>query len=115
VTIACLGMLGMATYAAERRKKEVGIRKVLGANDLNVVFLLSKAFLKILLISIVIGTPLSFFLNNLWLQNFPNRVGFGFGTISLGTGILLILGLIMIGSQTISASKGKPVNSLKNE
>ncbi|NOS92425.1 MAG: FtsX-like permease family protein [Cyclobacteriaceae bacterium] len=115
ITIACLGLLGMATYTTERRSKEIGIRKVMGAGDLSVALLLSKGFLKMLLVSICIGAPFSYFINNLWLQHFPNRVEFGFGTVLLGIFVLLGLGLVTIGSQTFRASKRNPVESLKSE
>jgi putative ABC transport system permease protein len=115
ITIACLGLLGMATYSTERRMKEVGIRKVLGAKNFGISLLLSKEFLKILLIAILIAAPLSYILNNLWLRKFPNRVEFGFGTVILGTLILLLLGLITIASQTINASLRKPVDSLRRD
>jgi putative ABC transport system permease protein len=113
IMIACLGMLGMATYTAERKRKEVGIRKVLGADQLSVALLLSKGFLTILLLSILIGAPLSYMANNIWLQNFPNRVDFGLGTLLLGSVILLVLGLITISSQTIRISRSNPVKSLR--
>ena len=115
ITIACLGLLGMATYSAERRIKEVGIRKVMGAADSSIALLLSKEFLKMLAISICIAAPLSYFVNNFWLQMFPNRVEFGIGTVFLGVLILMVLGLITIGSQTIRASKRNPVDALKTE
>lgn len=115
VTIACLGLLGMAMYNTERRRKEIGIRKVLGAAEATIVLLLSKDFLKILLISIFIAAPLSYFANNAWLQNFPNRVEFGFGTVFLGSVILLLLGLFTIGSQTLKAAGSNPVDSLRME
>ena len=115
VTIACLGMLGMASYTTERRTKEVGIRKTLGAENLEIVLLLSKGFLRILGIAVLIAAPLSFILNNLWLRKFPNRVDFGLGTILFGSGILLVLGLITIGSQTIRAARRNPVRALKME
>jgi putative ABC transport system permease protein len=113
VTIACLGMLGMATYTAERRTKEVGIRKTLGARNASIVVLLSRDFIRVLILSIIIAAPLSFILNNLWLRKFPNRVEFGFGTVAAGAMILLALGLLTIGSQTIRASRRNPVDSLK--
>jgi putative ABC transport system permease protein len=115
VCIACLGMLGMATYAAERRRKEVGIRKVLGAGDWRNALLLSREFIHILLIAIAIAAPLSYLLNTLWLRKFPNRVEFGWETVLLGTGIVLFLGLLTIGSQTIRASRLNPVESLHSE
>jgi putative ABC transport system permease protein len=115
IVIACLGLLGMVIYTAERKTKEVGIRKILGAEDLSIVLLLSKGFFKMLLVSVFIGAPLSYFMNNLWLQKLPNRIEFGFGTVFLGTLIMLVLGLLTIGSQMISVSKGSPIDSLKND
>lgn len=115
IIIACLGLLGMTTYIAERRTKEISIRKVMGAADLSIVYLLSIPFLKMLFLSICISAPLCYFVNNLWLQLLPNRVEFGFGTVFLSIVILLTLGLITIGSQTIRASKRNPVDALKTE
>ena len=115
IVIACLGMLGMATYLTERRTKEIGIRKVLGATELKVTLLLSRGFLATLTVSVAIGAPLSYFLNNLWLQNFPNRVDFSWDTVLLGSLVLLMLGLITIGSQTWRAAQRNPVDSLRNE
>jgi putative ABC transport system permease protein len=115
VVIACLGLLGMATYMAERRKKEVGIRKVLGAANWGITVLLSKSFLKVLGLSILIGAPMSFFLNNLWLEHLPNRVEFGFGTVLIAVSMLILLGLFTIGSQTIGAAKMNPADTLKEE
>ena len=113
ILIACLGLLGMVTYTAERRTKEVGIRKVMGCEDKTIAWLLSKEFLKMLVIAIGIGVPFSYFINNFWLQYFPNRVEFGIGTMLLGTVALLILGLFTIGSQTLRAARRNPVDSLK--
>lgn len=115
IVIACLGMLGMATLTAERKKKEVGIRKVLGAETLGIALLLSREFLAMLVISVCIGSPMSYFINNLWLQKLPNRIDFGFGTVFLGSLILLVLGAITIGSQTLRASRRNPVETLKME
>ncbi|MFK7953315.1 MAG: FtsX-like permease family protein [Ekhidna sp.] len=115
ILIACLGMLGMATYTTERRTKEVGIRKVLGAAEMKIVIILSKNFLKLLGISILIAAPLSYFANSFWLDNLPNRVDFGFGTVVIGSLLMLGLGLLTIGSQTIRAARQNPVESLKDE
>lgn len=115
IFIACLGLLGMTTYAAERKTKEVGIRKFLGADNFSITFLLSKSFLQMLVISIILGAPLSYFVNNLWLENFPNRVEFGVGTVALGSLVLLLLGILTIASQTIRVSKAKVVDTLKAE
>ncbi|HMJ70636.1 MAG TPA: ABC transporter permease [Cyclobacteriaceae bacterium] len=115
IVIACLGLLGMAMYMTERRKKEVGIRKVLGAADWGIIVLLSKSFLKVLGISVLIGAPMSYFLNNLWLELLPNRVEFGMGTIVAATLMWLLLGLTTVGSQTVRATRAKPVETLKEE
>ncbi|MEQ9376088.1 MAG: FtsX-like permease family protein [Imperialibacter sp.] len=115
IMIACLGLLGMATYSAERRTKEVGIRKVMGAPELTIAFLLSKELFWMLIISVSISAPLSYFLNNLWLQYLPNRVEFGFGTVFIGSSVLLVMGLLTIGSQTFRASKRNPVDALRME
>jgi len=115
IVIACLGLLGMATYSVERRIKEVGIRKVFGAADSQITFILSRGFIKLLLIAILISAPMTYFINNLWLQNFPNRVDFGVGLVLLGSLILLSLGLVTIGIQTLRASRTNPVDTLRNE
>ena len=115
ISIACLGMLGMATYTVERRIKEIGIRKVFGAGDAKIALLLSKGFIKLLLISIIISTPLTYFLNNLWLENFANRVDFGIGMVLFGSLLLLVLGLLTIGTQTLRASRTNPVETLRSE
>ena len=115
VSIACLGLLGMAVFTAESRIKEVGIRKVLGANVLQLVLLLSKGFLQLLLIAVFIAIPIAYFGNNLWMQNFANRIELGAGIFISGVTIMLILGLVIIVSQTFRAAMSNPVESLKDE
>ncbi|MEB2782810.1 ABC transporter permease [Algoriphagus sp. C2-6-M1] len=113
IFIACLGLLGMTIYTAERRTKEVGIRKFLGAGNFNIALLLSKGFLQMLVIAILLGAPLSYFINKLWLENFPNRVEFGVGTVVLGSSVLLLFGILTISSQTLRVSKAKVIDTLK--
>ncbi|HLF35150.1 MAG TPA: ABC transporter permease [Cyclobacteriaceae bacterium] len=115
ITIACLGLLGMANYTVERRSREVAIRKVLGALDLSIAMLLSREFIKILVIAVFLGAPLSYFVNNFWLQKFPNRVEFGIGKVLAGTLIIILLGLLTIVTQTLRASRQNPVENLKSE
>ncbi|MBT28341.1 MAG: hypothetical protein CMO01_01680 [Thalassobius sp.] len=115
ITIACLGLLGMAIYTTERRTKEVGIRKVLGANELNLTLLLSKEFLIILGIAVLISAPLSYFLNNLWLQFLVYKAPFGFTTVLTGVLVLLVLGLVTIAPQTFRISRQNPTDSLRSE
>jgi putative ABC transport system permease protein len=115
IMISCLGLLGMATYTVESRTKEISIRKVLGSSDQALIMLLSKGFLKILIISIAIGVPAAWFLNNLWLELIAYHTELGLSTALLGITVLLILGIITIGSQTLRAAFTNPVDNLKNE
>ncbi|MEL7147274.1 MAG: FtsX-like permease family protein, partial [Bacteroidota bacterium] len=113
--ISCMGLLGMAMYSTERKAKEVGIRKVLGANLFQLMKLLGRSYLIILLIACIIAAPLSYLINIQWLESFPNRVDFGVGTIVSGIMILLFLGFMTIASQLISVSRKNPVESLRYE
>jgi putative ABC transport system permease protein len=107
-------MLGMAMYTAERKRKEVGIRKVLGADWRSITLLLSKEFILVLSIAITVGAPLSYFANNLWLHTFRNRAPFTFDIVVDAVLILVALGLLVIASQSIRASRANPVESLKD-
>jgi putative ABC transport system permease protein len=115
IMISCLGLLGMATYSIETRMKEISIRKVLGSSDKGLIYLLSKGFLMLLAIAVLIGVPAAWFGNNLWLQMMPYHTQIGIGTIALGIVILLGLGGLTIGSQTLRAAFTNPVDNLKNE
>jgi putative ABC transport system permease protein len=115
ITIACLGLLGMAIYTTERRTKEIGIRKVLGATELSLNLMLSKEFLMMLGLAIVIAAPLAFLFNNYWLNFMVVRDELNFGTILFGSFILLLLGLLTIIPQTFKIAKSNPVKSLRTE
>lgn len=115
IVISCLGLLGMAVYQTERRIKEIGVRKVLGGSTAHLTYLLSSSFIKMLFIAVLIGTPISYFINNLWLQNLPNRVDLDFGTLFIGALGLLLLGLLSISFQVVKVSHQNPVESLRDE
>jgi len=115
IAISCLGLLGMATYAIEIRQKEISIRKVLGSNNGQLVALLSKGFIWLLVIAIFIAVPAAWFINNLWLEHIAYRTTLGIGVIGGGIGIVFLLGVVTIGSQTLKAASANPVDSLKNE
>ena len=115
VSIACLGLLGMAVFTAESRIKEIGIRKVLGASVMQLIFLLSKGFLQLLVLAVFIAIPIAYFGNNLWMQNLANRTELGAGVFISGVAIMLILGLVIIVSQTFRVATSNPVESLKDE
>lgn len=115
VVIASLGLLGIVIYTAERRSKEVGIRKILGAEQKNLIFILSKEFLILLVISILIATPIAYLFNNFWLDFLVVRTPFGLGTIFNGIALLLIIGIITIGSQTVKTALTNPVEALRKD
>lgn len=115
IIISCLGLLGMATYTTETRIKEISIRKVLGADSKTLILLLSKGFIKILLLAIVLAVPAAYFINNLWLQQIAYHTSFSVGVVVLGVLILLAFGILTIGSQTFRATFVNPVDNLKGE
>lgn len=115
ILLSCLGLLGMATYATETRIKEISIRKVLGGSNSSLVYLLSKGFVAILLISIALAVPAAYFLNNLWLEQMAYHVSVDLVTIALGIAALIFFGVLTIGSQTWRAVFVNPVDNLKSE
>lgn len=115
ITISCLGLLGMATYATETRIKEISIRKVLGSSNASLIYLLSKGFVSMLLIAIVLAVPAAYFINNLWLEQLAYHVSVDVITIVLGIVILIIFGIVTIGSQAWRATFVNPVENLKSE
>ncbi|HEY9047333.1 MAG TPA: ABC transporter permease [Ohtaekwangia sp.] len=115
IIISCLGLLGMATYTTETRLKEISIRKILGSSDRALVVLLSKGFFILLIIAIVLAVPTAWFINNLWLEQVAYRTEFGLSVVGLAVVILILLGTLTIGSQTIRAALANPVDNLKND
>jgi len=115
IIIACLGLLGMVIYTAERRRKEIGIRRVLGAPDHKIALLLSAEFLVILGIAVAIGTPISYSINALWLLKLPNHVSFSWQTVSVALLFLLVPALVTIATQTLRAMASNPANVLRSE
>ena len=115
IVIASMGLLGMVTYHVESRIKEIGIRKVMGATVNQVGLQISKGFLMLLLAAILIATPLAYFINNLWLQNFAIRVNFNIQILGSSILLMMLLGLLAIGSQTIKAALTNPAITLRDE
>jgi len=115
ILIACLGLFGLSTFIAEQRTKEIGIRKVLGANVKGIVQLLSKDFIKLVLIAFVIAAPLSWYFMHSWLQDFAYRVEINWWIFAIaGIGALLIA-LMTVSFQAIKAALDNPVKSLRTE
>ncbi len=105
----------MATYTTETRIKEISIRKVLGSSDSSLVILLSKGFIKILCVAILIAVPAAYFLNNLWLEQIAYHTTFDITVTITGVLMLIVFGVITIGSQTMRATYVNPVENLKSE
>lgn len=115
ILISCIGLLGMTVFAAERRRKEIGIRKVMGASVRSIVIMLSKDFVKLVLVAVVIAFPLAWWMMNEWLKDFAYR-------ISIGTDVFLIAGLpvilitlLTVSSQAIKVAIANPIKSLRTE
>jgi putative ABC transport system permease protein len=115
IIIACLGLFGLAAYAAEQRTKEIGIRKVLGANVTVIVSMLSKDFIKLVIIAILIASPLAWYLMHLWLQDFAYRVTIQWWVLVGAACTALLIAFITISFQSIKAALANPVNSLRSE
>ena len=115
IAISCLGLFGLATFAAERRTKEIGIRKVLGASVASVVGLLSKDFLKLVVVAILIATPLAYWAAGKWLQDFAYRVDLGAGVFVLAGAMAVLIAFATVASQAWRAARANPVHALRSE
>ncbi|MGZ3944723.1 MAG: ABC transporter permease [Mucilaginibacter sp.] len=115
IAVACLGLLGLAMYTAERRTKEIGIRKVLGASVENIVTMLSKDLIKLVIIASVIAFPVAWYAMNIWLQDFAYPTDMNWWIFGLAAFITMIIALATVSFQSIKAALMNPVNSLRSE
>jgi putative ABC transport system permease protein len=115
IFVACLGLFGLSVYTADRRKKEIGVRKVLGASVQSVVALLSKEFVRLVLISAIIAFPLAWWSMNQWLQDFAYRIHIEWWVFALAIVLALFIAILTIGAQAIRAAVANPVQSLRTE
>jgi ABC-type antimicrobial peptide transport system permease subunit len=115
ILISSLGLFGLATYTAQVKTKEIGIRKVLGASVGSVVQLIGRDFLKLVIIATVIATPLAYWAMNKWLQDFAYRIDISGWTFAIAAIISLVIALIAISFQSIKAGIANPVKSLRTE
>jgi putative ABC transport system permease protein len=115
ILISCLGLFGLVAFSAEQRKKEIGVRKVLGASVSGLVQLLSKDFLKLVGIAILISTPVAWWAMNKWLQVFAYRINISWWMFALAGFIAIIIALITVSFQAIKAAIVNPVKSLRTE
>jgi putative ABC transport system permease protein len=115
ILIACLGLFGLATYTAELRTKEIGIRKVLGANVNSIVALLSRDFIMLIAIAMLLATPVAWYSMSRWLEGFAYRIDMQFWIFLLAGFVAIIIAAVTIGFQALKAARGNPVNSLRSE
>jgi len=115
IVIACLGLFGLVTYAAEQRTKEIGIRKVLGATVANIVAMISKDFLKLVFIAFLFAFPLAWWAMNKWLQDFAYRVNMGWWIFFIAGAVAILIALLTVCFQAIKAAMANPVKSLRTE
>ena len=115
IAIACLGLLGLTVFNVERRVKEIGIRKVLGAGSMSIIRLINKEFIDIIAIALLVGLPVSYYLSENWLNDFAYHVSQGFGFLSITAISAIILAGSTISFTALKAANSNPVNSLRNE
>jgi predicted permease len=115
IIISCLGLFGLATYATQRRIKEIGVRKVLGASESGIVVLLSKDFLKLVFIACIVAFPLSYWIMNKWLQSFAYRINISWWVFAVAGITALLIALITVSFQSIKAAIANPVKNLRTE
>ncbi|HEU4575028.1 MAG TPA: ABC transporter permease [Chitinophagaceae bacterium] len=115
IFVACLGLFGLATFTAERRTKEIGIRKVLGANVTVIVSLLSKDFLKLVIIAIAVASPVAWYVMNLWLRDFAYRIQISWWVFLAVAIAAVLIALVAVGYQAVKAAIINPVKVLRSE
>ena len=115
IIISCLGLFGLAAYTAERRTKEIGIRKVLGASVPGITGLLSKDFLKLVGLAAIVAFPIAWWAMHNWLQGYQYRVTINWWVFALAGILAIVIALLTIGFQSVKAAIANPVKSLRNE
>ena len=115
VAIACIGLFSVSLFTTERRIKEIGIRKVLGASVSEIVIMLTKDLTKWIMLANIIAWPVAYFFMNNWLQNFAYRIDIRWWVFVLSGGMALVIALMTVGWQAIKAATANPVESLRYE
>lgn len=115
ILISCLGLFGLATFSAEQRTKEIGVRKVLGASVTGIIMLLSKDFMRLVAIALLIGCPVAGWIMYSWLKDFPYRTDLGWTVFAITAAVALLIALLTVSFQAIRAALMNPVKSLRTE
>jgi len=115
ILIACLGLFGLAMFSAEQRTREIGIRKALGATVSEIALMLSKSFVKWVLVANIFAWPLTYWFTADWLEDYPYRIDVGAGIYALAGLLALVIALLAVSYQTVKAARGNPVDALRYE
>jgi ABC-type antimicrobial peptide transport system permease subunit len=115
IFICCIGLAGLASFTIEKRIREIGIRKVLGASVQQLLLLISKDFLKLVLIAFVIAIPLTWWFMNDWLNKYPYRINISIWLFGIVGAVVLLLTLVVVSLNTMKAAIANPVKSLRTE
>ncbi len=115
IVLAILGILGLVSFSVEQRTKEIGIRKALGASSLHVAGLLSKDFLKLVVLANIIAWPLAWYFMHKWLEDFANRIELSWWMFAAAGLMAFFIALITVGLQTVKAALANPVKNLRTE
>jgi putative ABC transport system permease protein len=115
ILVGCMGLFGLASFSAEQRTKEIGIRKVLGASLFNIVGLLSKSFVRLVVISSLLAFPIAWWAMNKWLEDYTYRIEIGWWVFVVAGVAALLVALLTVSFQAIKAAVANPVKSLRTE
>ncbi|MCY4778073.1 ABC transporter permease [Sphingobacterium sp. UT-1RO-CII-1] len=115
IFVSCLGLFGLSAYMAETRSKEIGIRKVLGASIAGVIVMLSKDYIKLVTLALVIGSPLAWWAMNKWLNDFTYRINIPIWIFIVAGTVAITIALLTVGTQALRAARANPVDSLRDE
>ena len=115
ILISCMGLLGLATFAAESRTKEIGVRKVLGATTTSIVGLMSKEFLWLVILALFIATPIAWYFMDSWLQDFHYHIAMPWWAFGVAGIAALVIAFLTVSFQSVNAALANPVESLRSE
>jgi putative ABC transport system permease protein len=115
IVISCLGILGMAIFSTQKRTKEIGIRKVIGASIQNILVMLTKHYTLWVLFANIFAWPIGWYAMNRWLQNFTYRIEMNWWMFALASGSALLIALLTVSWQAVRAARANPVESLRYE
>jgi len=115
IFLSCLGLFGLAAFTAEKRKKEIGVRKVMGASTMCILTLVSKDFVRLIIISIVVAMPLAWYFANNWLKSYAYQTNLSWWIFAVSGILLILIAVITVGYQAFKAANANPVDSLKSE